>query len=255
MFARLRRWLSDCWASINQSPGARAAATLSLVLGVGAGVVPEQHVFDYLWRDPTFCATCHVHDYANEAYDRSVHAGLTTCHDCHLVPIRHYPRNLYMMVFDRPQGPEDIHRPEIPTIVCTRCHSKEADDEPLTGPMPAELRERIVKVDDSPLHRVHMSSETRKPSTSQGGDPDTKAEPAREASTLDIPQMSWDKGVIACVDCHGSESNRAHQFSANRQDCVSCHEDTQLHGGGMGSADCRQCHLSEFMGKAGDAEP
>lgn len=245
-----RRWLAESWASISQSPMSIVAAVVSLLAGAAVGTVPERHIFDYLWRDPTFCGSCHVHDYANEAYDRSIHAGLTTCHDCHLVPIRHYPRNLWMMVFDRPQGPEDIHRPEIPTVVCTRCHSKEADHEELTGPMPEELRARIVKVDDSPLHRLHLASDRRSPTVEHGGDPD--ADPKGRAPSgpelgLNIPQTSWDKGAIGCTDCHGSDANRAHQFTATREACVACHTNTQLHGGSMAAADCRQCHLSGFV--------
>lgn len=248
--ASLRPWLAETWASITQSPRSMAAASAALALGVGAGVVPERHIFDYLWRDPTFCGSCHVHDYANEAYDRSIHAGVTTCHDCHLVPIRHYPRNLWLMVFDRPQGPNDIHRPEIPTVVCTRCHSKEADHDPLTGPMPEEMRARIAKVDDSTLHRAHLSSETRVPKASHGGDPNddpTARAPSGPELGLHIPQTSWDKGAIGCTDCHGSEANRAHQFTATRDACVACHKNTELHGGSMASADCRQCHLSGFV--------
>ena len=249
MFQSARTWLSEIWAAITASPGAMAVAALSLMAGLGAGLVPEQRVFNYLWRDPTFCGSCHAHDYANEAYDHSVHAGLTTCHDCHLVPIRHYPRNLWMMVFDRPQGPEDITRPEIPTVVCTRCHSAEADDEPLTGPMPQELRERIVKVDDSPLHRVHLSSKTRTPTAAHGGrQGEAGSDVGIDASNLNIDRMSWDAGLISCTDCHGSDANRAHQFTATREACVACHQDTQLHGGSMASADCRQCHLSAFVG-------
>lgn len=265
--SRTRLWLARQWASITQSPRSMAAAGLALTLGAGAGVAPEQHIFNYLWRDPTFCGSCHVHDYANEAYDRSIHAGVTTCHDCHLVPIRHYPRNLWLMVFDRPEGPEDIPRPEIPAVVCTRCHSKEADHEPLTGPMPEELRARIAKVDDSPLHRAHLSSETRVPSLAHGGDPSadtTERAPSGPELGLHIPQTSWDKGAIGCTDCHGSDANRAHQFTATRDDCVACHKNTALHGGSMASADCRQCHLSGFVaggtdgsttGKTTDVKP
>ncbi len=254
MAGRLRVWLSGCWAEIVQSPRSKVAAASSLLLGAAVGVVPEQHIYNYMWRDPAFCADCHVHDYANEAYERSVHAGLTTCHDCHLVPIRHYPRNLYVTVFDTPQGPEDITRPEVPTVVCTRCHSKEADSEPLTGPMPQELRARIVKVDDSPLHRAHMESETREPGAAKGGgEEQAQKEEEGHAPELHLKQMSWDKGVIGCVDCHGSDANRAHRFEATRESCVECHEDTTLHGGTMATADCRQCHLSGFLGAGGVA--
>lgn len=221
-------------------------AVTCLAAGLGVGLVPERQVFNYLWADPSFCGSCHAHDYANEAFDRSVHAGLTTCHDCHLVPISHYPHNLWMMLTDRPQTPDDIAKAEIPTIVCTQCHSKEGTDQELTGPMPDALRQRVVKVDSSPLHQIHMRSETRRPTPRQGGG-ETDLGEAPGVGGLHLETASWDKGTIACTDCHGLEGERAHQFTAARDLCLDCHEDTQLHGGSMATADCRQCHLGGFL--------
>ena len=248
----LRRGWVQIWAAILASPGSKAAAALSLLAGLGVGLVPEQHIYTYLWRDPAFCGDCHVHDYANEAYERSVHAGLTTCHDCHQVPIRHYPRNLWMMLVDRPQTPEDIPHPEIATTTCTRCHSREADQEPLTGPMPESLRARVVKIDDSPLHRAHLSSEARLPTEAHGGTHDATARAAVRtlpAADLHNAPSSWDRGVITCTDCHGSTDHRAHRFTATRDDCVTCHTTTEQHGRGLASADCRACHLTGFLGQ------
>lgn len=256
MFKALRHWLTETGRFLVSTPSAAAVVALAFVGGALAGIGPRDRVYDYMWRDPSFCDDCHVHDYANQAYDRSIHAGMTTCHDCHLVPISHYPRNLYVTVFDPPQGPEDIHPPEVETVICTRCHSKEADDEPLTGPMSEELRKRVVKVDDSPLHRVHMSSKVREPGPAKGGvhgGAEAEHEEKHE-SAIPFEPPSWDEGVIGCADCHGSEANRAHQFTAQRESCERCHEEISFGAERMAGADCRQCHLSGFLGDVAGAQ-
>lgn len=196
-----------------------AGVVVSFGVGLASGVPPGNAMFDYTWRDADFCDDCHVHDYANEAWKRSPHVGLTTCHDCHRVPIRHYPRNLWMMVSDRPQGPEDFHAPHIPIVVCGQCHLSEQEEEPLTGPMPEEIRKHVVKVDLSPLHKLHLSKE-------QDGEP------------------------IDCMSCHGGETNRAHRFEATQDNCVVCHEDRKIPASsGVAALTCKECHFAGFTGK------
>lgn len=249
MASRFTTWLADTRAWLGEHPARAAVVAGALAAGGVAGVPVEEKAFDYVWRDPSFCDDCHVHDYANRAYDASVHAGLTTCHDCHLVPISHYPRNLWGALFARPQGPEDIHRPEVASVICTQCHSAETDDAPLTGPMPDAVRARVVKVDASPLHRVHLESKERRPSTSRGGsEPPARADAGTLVAPFDAP--SWDAGAIGCIDCHGSDPNRAHQFTATRDNCLACHGDLQVHTGRLADLDCRQCHLSGFVAPA-----
>ncbi|MBW1881523.1 MAG: NapC/NirT family cytochrome c, partial [Deltaproteobacteria bacterium] len=115
------------------SPLRTLLVVVSLLAGALTGVPVANSAFNYTWRGADFCDDCHVHDYANTAYARSVHVGVTTCHDCHKVPIRHYPRNLYVTFLRRPQGPEDIHTPDVESVLCDACHSAESE-EGLTGP-------------------------------------------------------------------------------------------------------------------------
>ncbi len=238
------------------------ASLVGLLAGGAAGVPVNHDVYTYMWRDDRFCNDCHVHDYANEAYDRSLHAKVATCHDCHLVPIRHYPRNLWLTLFDPPQGPEDIHPPAVESVLCAACHSAELAEHPLTGPMPDALRAQVVKIDHSTLHRKHLESDTRRPHPGQGGKADTVDEDAGAPSAHGghaAERASWDKGVIRCVDCHGSEDNRAHHFPAERGNCVHCHDDpvftADMADGdaaaphGLSSLECRECHFSGFMGE------
>ena len=238
-------------ARVRAAFAAQPALWVALLAGgsVGAlvGFPVEERVYDYVWRDSEFCDDCHVHDYANEAYRASVHAGVTTCHDCHLVPIRHYPRNLFKTALMPPQGPEDIHPPQVANVICTRCHSIEGQDEPLTGPMSEAVRDSAVKIDESALHRVHLESEERIPSTWQGGTEPPEHHAGTGPLIAPFERPSWDAGTIACRDCHGADPNRAHQFTATRENCLACHGDLHVDTGRLTDLDCRQCHLSGFL--------
>ncbi len=234
------------------------ASVGGLLVGAALGTPVSHDAYTYMWADDRFCNDCHVHDYANEAYEASLHYDVTTCHDCHLVPIRHYPRNLWKTLFDRPQGPEDIHPPAVDSVLCAACHVAAEADHPLTGPMPDDLRARIVKIDNSPLHQLHLTSTTRTPDPAHGGSPSDQGD-----------------GEIACMDCHGAENNRAHSFAAARDNCVRCHDDPVFTSDaardddaateddalvvvaehGMGRLDCRECHFSGFVGAAGQGQP
>jgi hypothetical protein len=232
----MKRWLADVREHLKARPARVAAVGGALAVGMALGVPFEEAAFTYTWVDPAFCNDCHVHDYANEAYDRSVHAGLTTCHDCHLVPIRHYPRNLWLMLTDPPQGPEDIHAPEVEAVVCAQCHAEGGDHGPLTGPMGESVRKLTVKIDGSELHMRHLNAESRDPGAARGGD------------------GSAGDGDITCMDCHGAESNRAHAFAATSENCLSCHKELDHGTHGMERLECRECHFQGFVGWPGAAQ-
>lgn len=229
----VRAALSSAWRFLTASPVRLALIGAAFAGGVVAGAPVQRAVFHYQWVDPAFCDDCHAHDYANEAWASSLHADLTTCHDCHKVPIRHYPHNLWMMITDRPETAEDIKRPDIPMVVCEQCHTASGAEEPLSGPMPDALRDNVVKVDNSPLHRAHLDSETRNPGTWRGGEAGSDVDEA---------------GEITCMDCHGQDNNRAHQFLATQENCVTCHEGQAHRSEGMASLECRDCHFGGFVG-------
>lgn len=237
----LRSFFTDSRAHLAGHPARLAIVGGSLVAGLAMGMPAQRAAYDYTWRDARFCDDCHVHDYANEAYDRSVHAGVTTCHDCHRVPIRHYPRNLWLMVTNPPQSADDIHPPDVESVVCGQCHLAAEEHEPLTGPMPDSVRERVVKVDDTPLHKLHLEAKARTPGRAQGGseapDGGDSAHPGRDG--------------ITCMDCHGADNNRAHRFAATTENCVACHEDLSRGTHTMSRLDCTGCHFEGFVGDRG----
>lgn len=239
---------------------------LALVGGSVAGAPVGQEAFRYMWTDARFCDDCHTHDYANVAWAKSVHGKLTTCHDCHRVPIRHYPSNLWVTLTRKPETQADIHRPDVATVICEQCHSSSGAEETLTGPLPLALRKQVVKVDFSPLHKLHLESETREPGLYRGGGDvdDGKGEHDHGAAAADDEDghdpagghggEAHFNGPIGCMDCHGSEDNRAHQFQANRDNCLACHPDQQLVGDRLEMLSCRECHFAGFLGGHDDGD-
>ncbi|MCA9493563.1 MAG: hypothetical protein KC621_26710 [Myxococcales bacterium] len=237
-------WLRSTAAYVVGSPITLGLVAIAGLSGAGAGVPAGQKLYDYMWRDPVFCGDCHIHDYANIAWERSVHAQLTTCHDCHRVPIRHYPRNLVMAVFARPQTPEEVPNAHVGAVLCERCHAVEGMEEELTGPMPEELRGAVTKIDQSPLHRVHLDAESRTPERYHGG---------REPATPPEPHPAGGHGegeehAIACLDCHGGKDLEVHTFEASARDCVACHEGITPEDEHGASLSCLDCHGRGFVG-------
>lgn len=223
-------WVRATGRWLLANPVSLGVVGAALALGSLAGVPVKDKLYDYMWRDPRFCDDCHVHDYANQAWAKSVHGQLTTCHDCHRVPIRHYPKNLVVTLFATPQVPEDIPKPHVTEAICEQCHSDHGGDEPLTGPMPAELRAQVVHVDQSPLHKLHLESKRRTPSSYEGGG----AGPT--------------EGHIECLDCHGGENLMVHRFPAVSEMCEACHEGIRPKDEHGGELSCLDCHARGFVG-------
>ncbi|GDX80537.1 hypothetical protein LBMAG42_23480 [Deltaproteobacteria bacterium] len=219
-------------------PLALGLVLMAAVAGGVAGVPAGDEMYMYMWRDPNFCNDCHVHDYANERWADSVHGQLTTCHDCHRVAIRHYPVNLYVTLFATPEVPEDIPTAEVQMVVCEQCHLRSAEQEPLTGPMTDELRVQIPKVDESPLHKLHLAAKKRMPSPYQGG---TGEEPPVQT------ELDGERAVV-CLDCHGGDRLDVHRFVAQSSMCEECHEGIRPKDKGGQPLECLDCHARGFGG-------
>lgn len=245
LWTRFKGWLSGSAAHLAASPLALGVVLVALVAGVAVGVPSGEAGYHYVWRDPHFCNDCHVHDYADEAFFRSVHAELTTCHDCHRVPIMHYPRNLVNTPGMYGQEEHLEHRPHVESVICAACHVSDGHGE-LTGPMTPDLLTRIVKVDESPLHAVHLGAEVRTPGPARGevhGGHDT------DEAHEDGDHVPAEEGAITCMDCHGGPMNRAHRFEARRDNCLQCHEGISESSGRLSELQCQECHFEGFLGR------
>ena len=251
LFRRIGSWLRDSGRHLLTSPVHLAIVGVALVLGALAGVPAGEGAYHYVWRDPHFCNDCHVHDYADESYFRSVHADVTTCHDCHRVPLMHYPRNLVMTPGLYGSEEQLEHVPHVDEVICSACHVADAHGH-LTGPMTDEVLTRVVKIDQSPLHRVHLDAAVSDPGTGRGGGEShgEAAEGHGEAHGTDggAHGGSGEEGAITCMDCHGGPSNRAHRFPANRDNCLQCHEGISESAGRLSELQCHECHFEGFVG-------
>lgn len=217
--------------------------------GVAGGLAGYQG-YRYAWIAPDFCNTCHIHDYALSDWKHSIHGEVVTCHDCHRVPLMHYTKTLLHTFYERPSFPEDLeHLPRISNETCESCHLEEAVAyEDLSSPMPREFFERIVRVDDSPAHRLHMNATSRDPGEARGGAggaPERKHRLNQHGPTAG--ELGFGSGTIECIDCHGSEANRFHNFFARDENCIVCHEELTVRGEHLRDFDCRHCHFQDFL--------
>lgn len=229
-------WLRSTAVWLLGHPISLGTVFVGLLGGSLAGLPAGDALYTYMWRDPGFCDDCHVHDYANDAWAVSEHGQLTTCHDCHRVPIRHYPKNLYLALFNRPTVPEDIPRPEVGVVICEQCHAAAGEREELTGPLPERLRGLVVKVDESPLHRLHLEAKSRVPEAYGGG------KEGQHAPT----------GIV-CLDCHGGLDLDVHRFTANSDGCEACHEGIRPEDESGRTLSCLDCHEQGFLGRSAHA--
>lgn len=246
MIARLRAGFRDAWRYVAEQRSRMAIVGCALVVGFSVGAPVGDAGFDYTWRNANFCGDCHVHQYANEAFFRSVHGGVTTCHDCHKVPLSHYPVELWIMLTDRPEEMEDFGPVHVPSVLCGGCHLRDSTEH-LTGPMTDAFKRQVVKVDDSPLHRVHLQAETREPSPYLGAGFHAPKPPDGKK----VPYALKHEGqVISCLDCHGSGGDHeTHRFTASRDNCVRCHAAIDVAGGRLAGLRCQECHLTGFVGQ------
>ena len=219
------------------------------LVSAGAGGTVGFRGYEYAWVDPTFCGACHMHDYAIEDWRNSIHGGLVTCHDCHRVPLSHYIMDLIHTFYQRPTFPEDLtDLPRIPSESCESCHVTQAAAlADLDSPMPRVVFEHVVKVEESPGHLAHLLATDRDPGTVRGGrggaTRHTRHLVQHGATAKDV---GLGTGLIECIDCHGTEANRFHNFSARQENCVACHEDLQQRGH-VPDFDCRHCHFQDFV--------
>lgn len=220
----------------------------SLLIGSLLGLYPGYRLYQYAWYDERFCLTCHVHDYANVGWSQSIHGQTTTCHDCHHQKLRDYMREAAVMVIRQPKFPQDLHHtPYVNNQLCSACHISNATEQStITGPMSLEDVLLIPKVDQSYLHKVHLSKTTDLTLLNARAHNENerileKLQPSKEFSKEKGPSRQ-----ITCADCHGGPANRGHNFSAVDSSCVRCHEtphQTKI----TKEFGCRSCHFQSFM--------
>lgn len=220
----------------------------SILLGAVIGLYPGYKLYHYAWYDAGFCLTCHVHDYANVGWSNSIHGQTTTCHDCHHQRLRDYMRETYIMALHQPKFPKDLHHtPYVPKDLCAACHiSNAADKSTITGPMSLEDVLQIPKVDQSYLHKVHLSQTTDYTLLNKHTHEENERLLEKLQPTQELNKEKGETRNITCADCHGGPANRGHNFSAVDASCIRCH-DVPHQSKVAKEYGCRTCHFQAFM--------
>lgn len=236
-----------------------------LELGIVAAIfIPIGSYAGYeagMWMvaDPQFCEACHVHDYANEAWEASIHGQEDiTCHDCHHQSLFANVKSAVYLVSPFHDSKKLIHNiPVVKDHVCSKCHDSRVDG--LTGlhgvllDMPEEKYHSIAKINESKLHKIHLNAESRSPyKTLNWNIPaEVEADHSDEFSPGNLINLGHSEtNKIHCRDCHGSRSNRAHNFAPVRENCEQCHnaikgkDDLHSH---PHNRNCLLCHVEGFV--------
>ncbi len=217
----------------------------SMITGGLIGAYPGYKVYEFIWEDARFCTACHIHDYANVAWEASSHGKLTTCHDCHHQPLREYIRETVILMTHKPSFPKDLdHVPYVPNDICQACHISDPEDtSTVSGPMAKEDIRLLPKIDKMHLHKLHLEAKTK-----IGLLKDFKiADELRHGSKGYLPDIEkGEERNVNCSDCHGGPVNRAHNFSVMDLACLRCHDDTHKGSKIARTYGCRNCHFQEF---------
>ena len=221
------------------------------VIGLLIGTYPGYTAYEYMWKDPRFCMSCHQHDYASHSWKSSIHGRVTTCHDCHHQPLRQYAEEIYVLLTQKDIYPKSMkHLPHITKDLCESCHiSKPSHTSSISGPFEGENLESIPKIEKTRLHALHLSKQTETPLPRAFHLLEEKvSEYGKFKQTENSSDRSLMKRPIACVDCHGGISNRAHNFSATDASCIECHQKVAAHPTKLQKTfGCRSCHFTEFL--------
>jgi hypothetical protein len=215
----------------------------SLGIGVILGVYPGYKIYEYIWVDARFCTGCHLHDYASISWKDSSHGRLTTCHDCHHQPLRDYIRESFILLSGRPNFPAALkHTPNVAKNLCQACHITNPEDRStITAPISEETLNKLPKVDQMHLHKIHLEKKVKHVLPSKFH--------LTEQELYGLPNATPEAGperLISCIDCHGGPPNRGHNFTSTDRSCYACHY--KIHKTSIaGEVGCRSCHFQDFM--------
>lgn len=135
------------------APGRFACfAALGVLAGLGLAVGKSARVTSYLSDDPESCVNCHVMRPQYASWQRSSHAGVATCNDCHVpheTPFHAYAFKArdgiyHSTIFTLGLEPQVMHmsKAAIPVVEgnCRRCHDRAVDEVCLRRHQPGDLR-------------------------------------------------------------------------------------------------------------------
>ncbi len=210
---------------------------------------------DWVVADADFCDACHVHDYANEAWEHSIHnPSNTTCHDCHHQSLYDNAKSLVLLMSPFYKHEGKLH--DFPTVndhICQSCHDQNVEPHigAIVGPLGDEEIKAVTKINGSLLHKVHLKAENRLPYKKVKWNipvEDEKRGDVRITKQHLFAREIPPEGKINCRDCHGTSLNRAHSFMATTENCEQCHNAAiSENGPHMHNQNCLLCHVAGFI--------
>ncbi len=136
------------------SPAWRVPCWIMLGIAVGmAGVVAQvSRATSYLSDSPETCINCHVMNAEYESWQKSSHANVTNCNDCHVphdnpvskMAFKARDGLYHSYIFTTRQEPQVIRlsKGAIPVVEanCRRCHQNQVDEIHLATPVKTDHR-------------------------------------------------------------------------------------------------------------------
>lgn len=171
--------------------------TFLLVISLGIAFAGYK-INDYFENNPKACVLCHVHDNAQQAWQRSRHS-VVNCHQCHHSSKKEQVEQMVKFVFLGQKTVSPRHgKVIVPWKLCITCHW-ERNARYASAPL----------VNRSRYHAKHVFMEQ-----------------------------------IECSKCHGYVT---HQFIPEERFCNKCHKGREVHGTGMETLACLNCHTDRTV--------
>ncbi len=211
LFERLVVWYSE-----KISRKARIIIVVFILLFVTGIGFTGYKINDYFEHDPNACALCHVHDYANEAWAKSVHKEVT-CHECHHSTKKEQVVQLYRFVFMGQKMVEPRHGQIIVAWkICIQCHwekDKRYPDAPV--------------VNRSRYHAKHVFIEQIECAKCHGYVVHNFLPEERFCVNCHTGREVHGTGMekLACINCH---TDRTPHLRPDREKCLFCHGEESI---------------------------
>ncbi len=191
------------------------------------GVVTGWKYIQYMDKDPSFCAMCHVTQEGYDSWEKSSHYTLI-CQECHSMSIIEGNKLLLGFYIEGKKEIKQNHGRKTPWELCINCHNREAAQGSIT------FRRSFGHA----RHVFMMDIECSKCHSGKLHDMKVDSANCRACHTDKLVHGMGTVGM-ACLNCHNF-SSREQNFIASER-CFKCHEDIPKQGVMSGLA-CHDCH-------------
>lgn len=199
------------WFKEKVSSGTRKIIlVLILAFAVGGGIAAYK-INDFFENNPNACTLCHVHDKAQQAWQKSKHFGLN-CHQCHHSSKREQAEQAFKFTFLGQKSVSPRHgKVIVPWKLCANCHWERNQKYP-NAPL----------INKSRFHARHMFMEQIECSKCHGYIVHEFVPEARFCIKCHTNREIHGVGMeeLPCFNCH---TDRTKDLKPGRNKCLFCH--------------------------------